>query len=242
MYLAVTLSERGLPVTRHGNEGPEFFVPLGRRRLWIEAVAPGPGAGPDRVPEPVFGHPIAVDVPVEKILLRFTNALSEKRARYAAALRKGIISRNDAYLLAINSQGIQHAPDGDSMPYFVQAFLPFGPLTVEVDVKTFEIASTFHAYRPAVRKVKGADVSTRSFLDSQDSFCSAVLHSAVDCANYPEVMGDDFAVLHNPQARHPIDRAIFGWCRQFSLRANTLHREDPGNTPSRSKPSSESNR
>jgi hypothetical protein len=228
MYLAVALLDRGLPVTRHGNEGPEFFVPLGTQRLWIEAVAPGPGEGPDRVPEIAFGRFIAVNVPVEKILLRFTNALAEKRARYAAAVSKGIISRDDLYLLAINGRGIPYAPHGDdSIPYFVQAFLPFGPITLEVDVETFEIARSFRAYRPDVRKLKGADVSTRTFLDSEDSFCSAVLHSAVDCANYPERMGDDFAVLHNPQAEHPIDSAVFVWCTQLSLRENALHREAP---------------
>ena len=42
MYLAVALLERGLSVKRHGKEGPEFFVPLGTRRVWIEAVAPAP--------------------------------------------------------------------------------------------------------------------------------------------------------------------------------------------------------
>jgi hypothetical protein len=227
MYLAVTLLERGLRVERYGDEGPEFFVLVGGRRLWIEAVAPGSGEGPDRVPEIVYGGNF-VEIPVEKILLRFTNALTEKRNRYLAALSKGIIAPEDMYLLALNSRGIPYAPYESSMPYFLQAFLPIGPLTAEFDVKTGEMTDSFYGYRPVVRKLKGAEVSTRTFLDPEEgSFCSAIVHSAVDCANHPITLGDDFSILHNSGAVNPVDSSVFFWCKQFFVRDNQLQREEP---------------
>ncbi len=230
MYLAVSLLEHGFELHRHGDEGPEFYAIAGESRIWFEAIAPGPGAGPDQVPQLDFGKIEATTVPTEQILLRFTNALTEKRTRYLTALRKGIISAKDNYVLAINSRGIPHASHGNSMPYFIQAFLPFGPLTVAIDRNTFEQTDSFYAYRPEVLKVNGSPVSTRTFLDTEASFCSAILHSGVDCANHPDKSGDDFSVLHNRHAQRPLDRTVFGWCEQFTFRDEQLHRAPPLST------------
>jgi hypothetical protein len=73
MYLAVALLHRGFTLHRTGGESPEFFVEFDGHRIWLEATAPSPGTGNDKVPEIRFG--VAGEVPTEKILLRFTNAL-----------------------------------------------------------------------------------------------------------------------------------------------------------------------
>jgi hypothetical protein len=230
MYLAVTLLERGMPIERYGEEGPEFFTRVGTRRLWVEAAAPGPGQGPDQVPEIVYGGEY-VEVPVEQILLRFTNALAEKQDRYLAARAKGIIAPEDMYVLALNSRGIPYAPYESSMPYFIRAYLPIGPLTADFDVNTGEMVASFYRYRPLVRKLSGAEVSTRTFMDGGEaSFCSAVLHSAVDCANHPVTLGDDFSLLHNPSAANPVDASLLGWCAQFRVRNGELCREERNST------------
>ncbi len=225
MYLAVALLEHGFNLKRDEDEGPEFYAFVGDRRVWFEAIAPGPGEGPDQVPQLVSGE--VSRVPIERILLRFTNAMAEKRQRYATALAKGIISSEDHYILAINSWGIRHAPDGNTMPYFVQAFLPFGPLAIAIDPKTSEVKDSFYQYRPAVSKLSGSSVSTRTFLDQEASFCSGVLNSAVDCANHPDHLGSDFSVLHNPNAQRPLGAAVFQWCEQFTFRDEQLHRSKP---------------
>ena len=118
------------------------------------------------------------------------------------------------------------------MPYFIQAFLPFGPFTFSVDVKTFELKDSFYPYRPEVLKLNGSPVSTRAFLDEEASFCSAVLHSGVDCANHPDQLGGDFSVLHNPHAQRPLGATVFGWCVQFTVQDESLHRSHPGESPS----------
>jgi len=88
MYLAVTLCERGFKLERFGNEGPEFYFMHNNRKVWIEAVAPGPGNMEDQVPDYFSSEvtkiggtklEIMVETPVEKIILRFTNALYTKR-------------------------------------------------------------------------------------------------------------------------------------------------------------------
>jgi len=220
MYVAVTLIERGLQLFRVGGEGPEFYFKISQRRIFVEAVAPGPGTGLDQVPGPQYG--VATSTPTEKIMLRFTHALAEKRKKYLEALRKNILSSDDGYLLAINSRGIHHGAGGNTMPYFVQAFLPFGPLAVALDPKTGNIVDSFHQYRDTVPKESGENISTKAFLDSEFQFVSAVLHSRVDCVNCPRELGDDFCILHNPSAAHGIDPLVFPWSKQLILRDDDL--------------------
>jgi len=220
MYVAVTFMERGLELVPVGGEGPEFYFAISQRRIFVEAIAPGPGTALDQVPGPQYG--VATETPTEKILLRFTHALVEKRKKYLEALRKNIVRCDDGYLLAINSRGIHHGAGGNTMPYFVQAFLPFGPLAVALDSKTGNIVDSFHQYRDTVPKQSGQNISTKAFLDSEFQFVSAVLHSRVDCVNCPTELGADFCILHNPGATHGIDPLVFPWSKQLVLRDDEL--------------------
>lgn len=222
MYLAVTLIEQGFDPQKHGGEGPEYYTDTNSGRIWFEAIAPGPGSGQDQVPQLTPGE--ASTVPTEQILLRFTHALEEKRKNYTTALSKAIVSPEDSYILAINSRRIRHAPYGNSLPYFIQAFLPIGPLTFAFDKRSNEITDSFYQYRPHVLKMSGVSISTRSFLDDEAAFCSAVLHSGVDCANHPETLGGDFSILFNPKAARPLDPNAFKWCEQFAVKGDELER------------------
>lgn len=220
MYLAVAFLDRGLQIYPGSGAGPDFNFKAGSRSIWVEAVAPGPGTGPDRAPE--LGNGTAYEVPTERILLRFANALSEKRERHRAALACGIVAAGDGYVLAINSRRIPHAPYGNTLPYFVQALLPFGNLTVVLNRSTRHIEDSFYDARENVRKNNDARVSMRPFLDPEFAFVSAVLHSAVDCVNRPPQLGDDFSVLHNPLASHPLNPSTFDWCDQYFYRDGVL--------------------
>jgi hypothetical protein len=223
MYLAVVLMERGFNLNRGEEEGPEFFVMVGSKKIWFEAIAPESGNGPDKVPnDNVYGE--VYSVPTEKILLRFTNALDEKRKKYKIALDKGIISNEDQYVLAINSRGIPNGWLGNSLLYYVQAFLPIGPLTYEIDKNTNAITDKYYQYSPEISKLNGSSVSTNSFLDLNASFCSAVIHSHADCTINLNRLGDEFSVLHNPKAGRPLNMSVFEWCEQFTYHDNQLHR------------------
>jgi hypothetical protein len=224
MYLAVTFLERGFALSRAGNAGPEFCFAAGNQKIWVEAVTPGPGLGNDRVPELQMGVEVASKVPTETILLRYTNAITEKRERYLAALESGILDDSDGYVLAINSRRIPHAPYGNTLPFFVQALLPFGPLTILIDPKTGEFGDPFYQLRESITKAKGSPVSTAGFLDPQFAFVSAVLHSSVDCVNCPSRLGGDFTILHNPSASRALDHSVFDWCEQLIYRDGALQK------------------
>jgi len=222
MYLAVAFLDRGLQISPGSGAGPEFYFLSGNTKVWVEAVAPGPGTGSDRVPEIELG--VVYEVPTAKILLRFANALAAKRARYLSALAAAMISASHSYVLAINSRRIPHAPYGNTLPYFVQALLPFGDLTLMLNRDSRKVEDAFYWLRDAVAKANQAPVCMRPFLDPEFAFISAVLHSAVDCVNRPAEMGGDFAVLHNPGATQPIHPSVFDWCDQYFYREGMLER------------------
>lgn len=228
MYLTVTLIEHGYEIHRTGHEGPEFYIEQNNKRIWVEAIAPGPGEGADQVPEPKLG--VASEVPIEKILLRFTHALAEKRKKCQEALNKQIMLPDDAYLLAINCRAIPHAPYGNTMPYYIQAFLLFGPYTVSIDTNTGDIVDSFYRYREAVPKLNRTNIPTTAFLDAEFGCISAVLNSSVDCVNRPEILGGDFSILHNPRANQRIDQSILNWCKQYSLSGDELITNEPNHS------------
>ena len=222
MYLTVAFLDRGFKLRPGSGVGPEFSFEANGHSIWVEAVAPGPGTGPDRVPEAEVER--VYQVPTERILLRFANALAEKRDRYRAALANGVVAAGDGYVLAINSRRIPRAPYGNTLPYYVQALLPFGNLTLVLNRSTRKVEDSFYEARENVLKNNNAPVSMRSFLDPEFAFVSAVLHSTVDCVNRPPRLGGDFAVLHNPMTSHPIGPSTFDWCEQYFYRDGALEK------------------
>jgi len=221
MYLACSLLSRGFDLLRAGSEGPEFFFLNKGRRVWVEAVAPGPGLGPDRVLETRAGE--RYTVPADKIILRFTGAFRAKQRKLASDIQKGIVAPDDQVLLAINSRGIPHAPYGAELPYIVKALFPIGAYALNIDTRTREITDRVHQYRPEVQKTNLSPVATTALLEAESAPFSAVLHSAVDCDNRPRLLGADFLVLHNPSASRKLPSDVFSWCRQLEYTDDALH-------------------
>ena len=177
MYLAATLLEKGFVLTKHGDEGPEFSAQIGTERVWFEAVAPTPGTGPDQVRELAAGL-VPQSVPVDQILMRFTNAFAEKMKRYLVAIDRNIVAPADPYILAINSSAIQWPESDSNVPYFVRAFLGVGSQVIAFDTKTHEVVGSSFQYRPKIQKSNGAEVSTGRLFEEDAGFCSALIHSA----------------------------------------------------------------
>lgn len=220
MYVAVTLKKKGLAPVKISDEGPEFYFMYGNRRIWVEAVAPESGSGPDAVMEPSYGE--VYDVPEERILLRYTNVLAEKLRKYEQGVERGIIGSGDHYIIALNCRKVPHAPYGSVLPYGIMACLPFGHLTAIFDKEKKKISETRFDYRDQVLKKSGSAVSMSLFLDSNYEGVTGLLHSAVDPANRPAELGGDFWFLHNPSARVPFEESPFQFCRQYFYEKSSL--------------------
>lgn len=216
MYLFVTLEDLGMHPQKGQALGPDFYLDIEGRRYWIEAIAPDAGVGEDRVPATHYDPPneiIARDVPKREILLRYTHALAAKRDKWLGWLAKGVVAPTDGYLVAINGRGCNDFNDG-VIPLFIEAFLPFGPLTLLINRNTGQAEDRYFQHSDTVHKQNQAPVSTAPLLDEGYAPISAVIHSLADCGNHPESLGGDFVLLHNPKASVTLPDSAFPWCLQ----------------------------
>ena len=99
--------------------GPDFLVMNGERKIWIEVVCPEPVQLPDKWLN--FQPNTVVSFPHEEILLRWTSAIKVKAEqlignenRPRGYLASGIVAKEDAYVIAVNSawsETIKHSSD-----------------------------------------------------------------------------------------------------------------------------------
>lgn len=222
MYLGVTLLEHEFTIERVSNTGPDFYIRDRSSGIWIEAVAPGSGEGPDAVPQPVFNSGKAQIVPNEEIILRFRSAIASKYQRFMEFIASGPVEISDSFVIAINTKRILNIIPETEVPTIVQSVLPFGARQARIDPKRMEVVDVGYQYRGEIIKQSGNPVSTTIFQDSEYSNLSAVWCSSVDCANAPSKFGSEFILVHNPNANKRIDLGTFRFGKEYWVEGSEL--------------------
>ena len=208
MYLTCLLSHRGLDIECK-KPGPDILLKSNALQVWIEAIAPSPGApaSPDRVPPPVFKA--VRDHPETQILLRYRAAVREKfDNKYTEYLRKGIVRPQDPYIIAVNSSKIPSAFPDWEVPAILKAVFPMGDLQITIDRRDFTFIDSSHIYRPCIPKISGSVVDTDVFLNPAYEKISAVLFSHTSAFRYPPKPGSDIILVHNPTSVNHIPQGI----------------------------------
>jgi hypothetical protein len=191
------------------DHGPDFVVEKDGKRVFIEAICPGPGdeRNPNSVPPIVYGAPIAQEVPVAQIVLRIRSALEEKKRKYTQYLEEGIVSASDVCIIAVSSSklspranlwppAIMRATHGLGNRYVV---FGQGEAVVGEGIESCE----------SIPKVNGQEIDTKFFLSEDNSLISAVLYS--DCSFFSLVFDlfDESMIIHNPKAYVPLLQGFF---------------------------------
>jgi hypothetical protein len=203
MYLAVALMDLGFEVTCP-KPGPDVGINFDGRRIWFEATSPdrGKDGTPDQVPLPIMG--VGGMVPNEQMILRYLNSISSKKAQHDNWLAKGIVSKDDAFIVALNPRGLCHDILDTVPPRILQAAFAVGNQYVTFDRETLkQVGEGFH-FRDEIKKASGAPVSTGVFQQAEYNCLSGLLCSRVDVANQPAKLGEDFQLLPNPNADVPL--------------------------------------
>jgi len=212
MALAVELMDQSLTLVPRGdrsNEGPDLCVAGSATRVWIEAVAPGPGTGPDAVD---FSETEGGWVPSENIILRYQSAVADKLKKLRIYSERGLMSDSDRTVIAVYGRKIPAAVWGDRIPYPVQAVLPIGPLGVTIDRSTGEVIREGYGHRRFIKKKSGSRVSTTTFVNPENSDLSAIISGNPD----PMDTGScPLMVIHNPVAEYALPRAWLSTCREY---------------------------
>ena len=215
MYLTCTLISKSFPVVPKNriSECPDIVIDDSPRRIFIEAVTCDEGApiNPDRVPElPVYDVNTirtakASVFPENEILLRYTGKILDKYKGYVTYLEKGIVSKSDSYIIALNSCKIRQAILGDGVggsdyPLIVKAVLPVGDKAIPISKLSGAPLPWYYQYRPNINRSRGSTIPTDLFLNDEYVGISGVLYSHTDIANLTTKPGDDFIFIHNPKA------------------------------------------
>lgn len=213
---------------RGGAAGPDFFTST--PRIWIEAVAPGPGNGPDRVPS-FDCDKVAREVPDEQIKLRYLAAIDEKRRKLSGYLASGIVLETDPFVIALNGGSTTMSGDFDP-PRIIRTLLGIGWPVLHVDPRTGEATGQSWGQKNNVRKRNGATVAATGFLTGDLALVSAVLFSnatpwnATPDPDWPGTgqPGCDFVVVHNPMAANRLPVGCLPANTEYRIDQNRLVR------------------
>jgi len=95
-------------------------------------------------------------IPEEKIVLHYTAAVHDKYVKYLQYRRKGIVQKDDAYVIAVNKSGLAYrwASAAIDLPLFLKAIYPIGELEVLMDIGTRKIVGAQNRPRFSVHKAK----------------------------------------------------------------------------------------
>lgn len=186
------------------DHGPDFVVEKEGKRIFIEAICPGPGdeGNPNSVPPIVYRAPIFHDVPVPQMVLRIRSALEEKKRKYAQYLAQGIVSEGDICIIAISSQKSAALPDL-TPPLILRATHGLGNPYVVFTPGEGAVEEGIHECK-SIPKVGGHDIDTTFFLSGDNGLISAVLYS--DCSFFSldfDLFGESM-LIHNPKAYVPL--------------------------------------
>lgn len=211
MAVTVLLLDLGFSVESK-DSGPDLVVngKNGRPTLYIEAVAPTGGKGPDMVAEPDRGF---FFVPHDGIILRYLSAVKEKQQRYQEWKARGLIDPSLPYVIALNSRDIPMAICDTTPSRLVQALYGIGTAYVQIDARTLETIAAGFTSKVTTQKRSGSDVSLSGFITNEFEEISAVLFACLPRARIPDDPRSEMTLAHNFQALNPLQ---MGWIDKVS--------------------------
>lgn len=203
MMLAKILKSEGYQPTS-ANQGPDFVVEQDGKKIFIEAICPGPGDkdNPNSVPPLEVGASTMQDVPVEKIVLRYRSALDDKKLKYVRYLNRGIVSESDICIIAVSSMKIRQCL-GSWPPVIMRATHGLGNQYV-VFARGEGVVEEGIKSCTSLPKVNGPEIDTTFFLSGENNLISAVLYSDCSFFSYDFDLFKDSIFIHNPKACVPL--------------------------------------
>ena len=192
MYIGNVLLSKGLSI-KYKNEGPDFIV---NDDIYIECVAStrGDPNKPDSVPEMYVARTLEEiqvrDVPVDKMILRITQAIKDKELQYEKWKEKTWFNQKVSFVIAINTGDLMYPQDRSIIR---QAL--FGLKTV---------------------KKQKSEVPVDYFRSEKYNFVSGVLFSYELVINHPDNLGDDCIFVNNPFAKNPVNQDFIKKFRNFN--------------------------
>jgi len=204
LHLGGALLRAGFKLIAVQSPSPDIALDIHGHRVWVEAIAPGPGDphSKDRVPDPPRDKIYVItETMEEKVVLRLTGAVAAKFDDKLNFYReKGIVGPRDSYVIAINTSQIELALTPETPPYIVQALFPIGREQIDYDMESGALVEQYRLLREDISKAKGTRIPTTIFIDQRYSPLTAVLASHANVYSLGSATFDDFVAVLNPLA------------------------------------------
>lgn len=226
LYLAYVLSELGFTLLPDDNK-PHFGkgrpdIVTSSPRVWIEAVTPAAGEGADAISDPPIGK--VYDVPAEGTMLRLLNAVQTKSAIVKRYISDGTIPHGEPVIIAVSGARLPFRFTEGVVPTIVRSVYGIGNLCVEIDLSTKQCVRPSLENKSHILKKSNARVATDLFLSKESAHVSAILYNPADCVNHPPIPGQDFVLVHNPNALAPLQGDWMPAADQFRIEGDSLLR------------------
>ena len=195
---------------------PDICVLDEGRRIWIEAIAPEPGAeGPDQVrgPKPINKGGGLVAAPVRQVQLRASSALLTKTRVIEKYLRGGTIGAEDVRLVAIGAGRFGSLVTDEPLPLAMSVVFPLGGQYMTIDSASGAVMDEGFHFAPAITR-EGRAIPRTAFLDPLFANVSGLVWSrnGIGHLGQPD---RPLTLIHNPLARQPMPQHWGVWDREF---------------------------
>jgi hypothetical protein len=231
MYLGYGLIEAGktlLPAARRLREGgqPDICILDAGRRIWVEAIAPGPGdRGPDQVrgPVPVNEGGGFEPMPTRQVQLRTTSALLTKSKIVNRYLSEGVIGPDDMRLIAIGAGRFGTYARQRPLPLIMSAVFPIGDEYVSMSKRTGAVVG--QGFQPSFeifRHGQKAAVPRTAFVGREFAQISGIVWSRIGIGNMSRAERP-LTLVHNPCAAITLPVRWGVWDREFITIRNRNH-------------------
>jgi hypothetical protein len=216
LYLAHFLSQQftlELPKKKKNNQGPDFCFQHEGKTIWVEAVAPTPGRGENRVP-PLIYDGSAQKPPKEKIILRYQSSLRDKAKEFEDDRNNGIVKHDDIQIIAVSDADLPLFSKNGAWghPYILNALFPMGDYRIEINRNSGQSVGEGYGYQEERLNANNAIVGY--FFQESNELISGVLYHA---SHMGGLFGDEWEninknqlyFIHNPFAKHPLPQGLF---------------------------------
>ena len=215
MYLTVSLIRAGLAVESQ-NSGPDVFLTIGERRVWIEAVCVTEGqvGKPDSVPPLELGK--AGDVAIKQYVTRIRNSLDEKAKKFETYLEKGLVGHDDVLVIAVNGGQIPFL-SADLSVCMMRSLYGVGDIILSLNRHTGRIVDSDRQHLEKIEKASGAEIGVQPFVDGSMDHVSAVLSSWANAFMRPSTLGGDFVLYPNLSCSNHWVRSLLPVAEEWSF-------------------------
>jgi hypothetical protein len=193
MRLTCLLLEQGFETEKAPSDGPDILIIHESKKVWVECVCPDVGTGPDKVVGPKYGQ--VWSVPDKGITLRVSSSIHSKmNEQFKNWKKKGIVDKNDYFIIALNSCNIPGSDLKDMYSHMDRVLYGVGDLALSIPHDKTKPVTSHWTRQSEIAKRSGSKVPMAIFEQEDNRDLSAVIYSSTSPFHNHDLIGNDLRI------------------------------------------------